>query len=142
MKAIQMFEAKVDTIHAELRKDNVTKEQLADLLPKRQDLLTRLEKLFEANKVFLKAKYQLEWTDNKSDRLSKYRDELTSSEGRSKNIGHMITMMRSLKDEGQLKEFLQLQNSTENCDKMIAKNEDEIEKNRDAPCTSEDHRHY
>ena len=75
MKAIQMFEAKVDTIHAELRKDNVTKEHLADLLPNRQDLLTRCEKLFAANKALLKTKYQPEWTDNKNDRLSRYRDE-------------------------------------------------------------------
>ena len=140
MKAIQMVEAKVDTIHVELRKDNVTKEHLADLLPNRQDLLTKLEKLFAANKVFLKAKYQPEWTDNKSDRLSKYRNELTSLVGRSKNIGQVITMMRSLKNEGQLKEFLQLQNSKEKCDEMIEKNEDEIEKNRDAFCNSEDYK--
>ena len=60
MKAIQMFEAKVDTVHAELRKDNVTKEHLADIFPNRQDLLTRLEKLFAANKVLLKAKCQPE----------------------------------------------------------------------------------
>ena len=71
MKAIQMFEAKVDTIHAELRKDNVAKEHLADLLPNRQDLLTRLEKLFEANKLLLKAKYQPERTNYKSDKLSR-----------------------------------------------------------------------
>ena len=140
MKAIRMVEAKVDTIHVELRKDNVTKEHLADLLPNRQDLLTKLEKLFAANKVLLKAKYQPEWTDNKSDRLSKYRNELTSLVGRSKNIGQVITMMRSLKNEGQLKEFLQLQNSKEKCDEMIEKNEDEIEKNRDAFCNSEDYK--
>ena len=140
MKAIQMFEAKVDTKHAELREDNMAKEHLADLLPNRQDLLSRLEKLFAANKVLLKAKYQPEWTDNKSDRLSKNRDELTSLVGRSKNIGQMITMMGSLKYEGQLKEFLQLQNSKEKCDEMIEKNEDEIEKNRDALCNSEDYK--
>ena len=127
MKAIQMFEAKVDTIHAELRKDHVTKEHLADL-PNRQDLLTSLEKLFEANQLLLKAKYQPEWTNTKIDRLSRYRDDLTSVEGRGKNIGQMITMMRSLKYEGQLKEFIQLQNSKEKCDEMIEKNEDEIEK--------------
>ena len=140
MKAIRMFEAKVDTIHAELRKGNVTKEHLVDLLPIRQDLLTRLEKLFAANKALLKAKYQSEWTDNKSDRLSRYRDELRSLDGSSKNIGQLITMMQSLKSEGQLKEFLQLQNSKENCDEMIEKNEDEIEKNRDALCNSDDYK--
>ena len=140
MKAIQMFEAKVDTIHAELRKGNVTKEHLVDRLPIRQDLLTRLEKLFAAIKALLKAKYQSEWTDNKSDRLSRYRDELRSLDGSSKNIGQLITMMQSLKSEGQLKEFLQLQNSKENCDGMIEKNEDEIEKNRDALCNSDDYK--
>ena len=128
MKAIQMFEANVDTIHAELRKDNRTKEDLAYLLANRQDLLTRLEKFFAANKALLKAKYQPEWTDNKSDRLSRYRDELPSLEGRSKNIGQMITIMRCLNSERQLKEFLQLQNSKENCDEMIEKHEDEVEK--------------
>ena len=140
MKAIQMFEAKVDTIHAELRKNYVTKEHLADLLPNRQDLLTSLEKLFEANKVVLKAKYQPECTNTKSDRLSRYRDELTSLEGRGKNIGQMITMMQSLKYEGQLKQFLQLQNAKEKCDEMIEKNENEIEKNRDAFCNSDDYK--
>ena len=128
MKAIQMFEAKVDTIHAELRKDNSTKEHLAYLLPNRQRLLTRLDKRFATNKALLEAKYQPEWTDNKSDRLSRYRDELSSLEGRSKNIGQMITIMRCLNSERQLKEFLQLQNSKENCDEMIEKNEDEVEK--------------
>ena len=44
MKAIQMSEAKGDTIHAELRKDNVTKVHLADLVPNLQDLLTRLNR--------------------------------------------------------------------------------------------------
>ena len=39
MRAIQIFEAKLDEIHAELRKADVTKEKLADLLPSRQDLL-------------------------------------------------------------------------------------------------------
>ena len=140
MKAIQKFEAKVDTIPAELRKDNVKKEHLADLLPNRQDLLTRLEKLFEASKLLLKAKYQPEWTNNKSDRLSRYRDELSSWERRSKNIGQMITMMRSLKYEGLLKEFLQLQKSKAKFDEMIEKNEDEVEKNRDAFCNSEDYK--
>ena len=136
-----MFEAKVDTRFADQRKVNVTKEHLADLLPNRQDLLTRLEKLFAANKALLNAKlFQPEWTGNKSDRLSRYRDELTSLKGRSKNIGQMITMMRSLKSEGELKDFLQLQNSKENCDEKIDKNEDDIEKNRDALCNSEDYK--
>ena len=50
----------------------------------------------------------------------------------------MLTMMRSLKNEGQLKEFLQLQNSKEKCDEMLQKNEDEINKNRDSLRNSED----
>ena len=50
----------------------------------------------------------------------------------------MLTMMRSLKNEGQLKEFLQLQNSKEKCDEIIQKNEDEINKNRDTLRNSED----
>ena len=33
----------------------------------------------------------------------------------------MLTMMRSLKNEGQLKEFLQLQYSKEKCDEMLQK---------------------
>ena len=41
MRAIQSFEAKLDEIHAELRKADVTKEKLTDLLPNRQDLLPR-----------------------------------------------------------------------------------------------------
>ena len=52
----------------------------------------------------------------------------------------MLTMMRSLKNEGQLKEFLQLQNSKEKCDQMLQKNEDEINKNRDTLCNSEDYK--
>ena len=39
MKTIQNFDAKMDEIHAELRKADVTKEKLADLLPNRQYLL-------------------------------------------------------------------------------------------------------
>ena len=45
--------------------------------------------------------------------------------------------MRSLKNEGQLKEFLQLQNSKKKCDEMLQKNEDEINKSRDTLCISE-----
>ena len=52
----------------------------------------------------------------------------------------MLTMMRSLKKEGQLKEILQLQNSKEKCDEMLQKNEDEINKNRDTLCNSEDYK--
>ena len=58
MKAIQNFERKMDKIHAEVRKADVTKEKLADLLPKRQDLLPRLKRLVGANTALLKAKYQ------------------------------------------------------------------------------------
>ena len=49
-------------------------------------------------------------------------------------------MMRSLRNEGQLKEFLQLQNSKEKCDEMLQKNEDEINKNHDTLCNSEDYK--
>ena len=49
-------------------------------------------------------------------------------------------MMRSLKNEGQLKELLQLQNSKEKCDEMLQKNEDEINKNWDTLCNSEDYK--
>ena len=49
-------------------------------------------------------------------------------------------MMRSLKNERQLKEFLQLQNSKEKCDEMLRKNEDEINKNRETLCNSEDYK--
>ena len=52
----------------------------------------------------------------------------------------MLTMMRSLKNVGQLKEFLQLQNSKEKCDEMLQKNEDEINENWDALCNSEDYK--
>ena len=45
MRATQNFEAKVDEIHAELRKADVTKEKLADLLPNRQELLPRWKRL-------------------------------------------------------------------------------------------------
>ena len=73
------------------------------------------------------------------DRFCRYRNELDSLETRHKNIFQMLTMMRSLKNEGQLKEFLQLQNSKEKCDEMLQKNEDEINKNRDNVCNSEEH---
>ena len=116
MKAIQNFESKTDEIHAELRKADVTKENLADLLPNQQDLLPRWKRLVAAKTAFLKATYQPEWSDSKGDRFCSYRDELESLERRHKNIGQMVTMMRSLKNEGQLKEFLQLQNSKEKCD--------------------------
>ena len=52
----------------------------------------------------------------------------------------MLTTMRSQKNEGQLKEFLQLQNSKEKCDEMLQKNEDEINKNRNTLCNSEDYK--
>ena len=140
MRAIQSFEAKLDEIHAELRKADVTKEKLADLLPNRQDLLPRWKRFVGANTALLKVKYQPEWAVNKVDRFCRYRNELDSLETRHKNISQMLTMMRSLKNEGQLKEFLQLQNSKEKCDEMLQKNEDEINKNRDTLCNSEDYK--
>ena len=140
MRAIKSFEAKLDEIHAELRKADVTKEKLADLLPSRQDLLPRWKRLVGANTALLKVKYQPEWADNKGDRFCRYRNELDSLEIRHKNISQMLTMLRSLKNEGQLKEFLQLQNSKEKCDEMLQKNEDEINKNRDTLCNSEDYK--
>ena len=121
MKGILNFETKMNEIHAELRKADVTKEKLADLLPNRQDLLSRWKRLIGANTALLKAKYQPEWSDNKDDRFCRYRNELDSLETRHKTIGQMLTMMRSLKNEGQLKEFLQLQNSKEKCDEMLQK---------------------
>ena len=144
MRAIQNFETKMDEIHAELRKADTTKEKLADLLPNRQDLLLRWKRvrLVGANTALLKAKYQPEWSDSKGDRFCRYRNELDSLETRHKNIGQMITMMRSLRNEGQLKEFLQLQNSKEKCDEILQKNEDEINKNRDTLCNSEDYKAF
>ena len=121
--------SKMDEIHAELPKADVTKEKLADILPNRQDLLPRWKGLVGANTALLKSKYQPDWSDNKGDRFCRYRNELDSLETRHKNIGQMLTMMRSLKKEGQLKAFLQLQNSKEKCDEMLQKNEDEINKN-------------
>ena len=63
LKANGKFETKMDAIHADLCKKDVTKEHFADLLPNRQDLLTRLEKLVAPNKALLKAKYQPEGTE-------------------------------------------------------------------------------
>ena len=140
MKAIQNFETKLDKMHAELHKADITKEKLADLLPNRQDLLPRWKRLVGANTALLKVKYQPEWADNKGDRFCRYRNELDSLETRHKNISQMLTMTRSLKNEGQLKEFLQLQNSKGKCDEMLQKNEDEINKNRDTLCNSEDYK--
>ena len=45
MKAHQNFETKMDEIDAELRKADVTKEKLAELLPNRQDLLPGWKRL-------------------------------------------------------------------------------------------------
>ena len=55
LKAIQNFETKLDTTHAELREEIVTKEHLSELLPNRQDVLTRWEKPVAGNKALLKA---------------------------------------------------------------------------------------
>ena len=85
MRAIQSFEAKLDEIHAELRKADVTKEKLADLLPNRQDLLPRWKRLVRANTALLKVKYQPEWADNKGDRFCRYRNEIDSLGTRHKN---------------------------------------------------------
>ena len=95
MKTIQNSETKMDEIHAELRKADVTKKKLADLLPNRQDLLPRWKRLVWANTANLKAKYWPEWSDNKGDQFCRYRNELDSLETRHKNIGQMLTMMRS-----------------------------------------------
>ena len=121
IEAVRNFETKMDELHAELRKADVTKEKLADLLPNRQDFLIRWQRLVSANKTLLKAKYQPEWMDSKSGSFCRYLDELDSLETRHKTIGQMLTMMRIFKNERQLKEFLHLQNSKENCDEMIEK---------------------
>ena len=122
MKAIQNFERKMDEKHAEQLKPDVTKKNVADLLPNRQeDLMPRWKRLVGASTALLKAKYQPEWMNNKSDRFCRYRNDIDSLETRHKNIGKMLTMLRSLKNEGQLKEVLQLQNSEENCDEMLQK---------------------
>ena len=55
MKAIQNFKTKLDEIHAELHKADVTKEKLADLLPNRQDLLPRWKRLVGANNSTLES---------------------------------------------------------------------------------------
>ena len=115
IRAVQNFEKKWDEIHVELRKADVTKEKLADLLPNRQDVFTRWKRLVAANKALLKAKYQPEQDDGKGNRFCRYRDELDSLETRQTIIGQMLTMLRSLKNEGQMKEFLQLQKSKEKC---------------------------
>ena len=60
MKAMQSFEAKVQSLQVELREEDVTKESVAEILPNRFDLLVRWEKLVVANKALLKAKYQPE----------------------------------------------------------------------------------
>ena len=78
MKGIQNFGTKLDEIHSELHKADVTKEKLADLLPNRQDLLPRWKRLVGVNTALLKAKYQQEWWDNKGDRFCRYRNELES----------------------------------------------------------------
>ena len=59
MRTIQNFETTMDEIQAELRKADVTKEKLADLLLNRQEFSTRRKRLVAANKALLKAKYQL-----------------------------------------------------------------------------------
>ena len=114
MRAVQNFEKKMDEMHAELRKADVTKEKLSDLLPNRQDVFTRWKRLVAAKKALLKAKYQPEWDDDKGNRFCRYRDDLDFLETRQTNIGQMLTMMRSLKNEGQLKEFLCFKNPKKN----------------------------
>ena len=108
MKAMQSFEAKVQSTQVELRGNDVTKESVAELLPNRFDYLARWEKLVVANKALLKAKYQPEWSDFTNDKLSRYHNALNKLEEESEKIGQMLTLMRSLKDERQLKKFLQL----------------------------------
>ena len=49
-------------------------------------------------------------------------------------------MMWSLKNEGQLKEFLQLQNSKVKYVKMLQENEEEPDKNQNNLCNSEDYK--
>ena len=58
MRAIQILETKMDEIHAELRKADTSKKKIADLLPKRQDLMLRWKRLVAANTALLKDKYQ------------------------------------------------------------------------------------
>ena len=106
MKAMHSFDTKVQSIQAELREENVTKESVAELLPHRFDLLARWEKLVVANRALLKAKYQPEWTDSTNDKLSRYHNDLNELEEESEKIAQMLILMRSLKNERQLKEFL------------------------------------
>ena len=91
----QKFETKLDEIHAELHKADVTKEKLADLLPNRRELLPRWKRLVGVNIALLKAKFQPQLSDNKGDRFCRYRNELGSLETRHKNIGQMLTMIPS-----------------------------------------------
>ena len=130
----------MDEIHAQLRKSRRYAGEIADLLPNRQELLPRWKRLVAPNTALFKAKYQPEWSDSEGDRFCRYRDEFDSLETRHKNISQMLTMMRNLKKEGQLKEFLQLQNNKEKCDEMLRKNEDEIIKNRDTLRNAEDYK--
>ena len=121
MRAIQNFEKKMDEMHAELRKADVTKEKLSHLLPNRQDVFSRWKRLVAAKKALLKAKYQPEWDDGKGNRFCRYRDDLDFLETRQTNIGQMLTMMRSLKNEGQLKEILCFKNPKKNVMKFFKK---------------------
>ena len=139
MRAIQNFETEKDGKHAKMHKADVTEEKLANLLPNRQDLFTRWKRLVATNKALLKAKYQPEWEDSKGDRFCRYRDELDSLETRKTSIGQMLTVMRSLKNEGQLKEFLQLQNSEEKCNEMLRK-KDKFDKNQNTLRNSVDYK--
>ena len=99
-----------------------------------------MEETVAANKLLLKAKYQLECVDSKGERFCGYRNEIDFLKIQHTNMGQMLTMMRSLKNEGQLKEFLQLQNFKGKFDEMLQKNEDEIDKNRDTLCNSENYK--
>ena len=56
MKAMQSFDTKVQSIQAELRQEDVTKESVTELLSNRFEFLMRWEKLALANKALLKAK--------------------------------------------------------------------------------------
>ena len=99
-----------------------------------------MEETCRGEQTLLKVKYQPEWDDGKGNRFCRYRDELDSLETRQKNIGQMLTMMQSLKNEGRVKKFLQLQKSKETSDEMLQKNEDEIGKNQNTLCNSEDYK--
>ena len=140
MKAIQNFETKMDEIHAELREADVTKEKLADLLPNRQDLLPRWKRLVAANTALLKAKYQPKWSDTEGDRFCGYRNELDSLEIRHKNIGQMLTVMRSLKSWRNSYNFKTPKRIVMKFHFQLQKNDDEIKRNRDTLCNSEDYK--